>query len=194
MVSLEEKNKLRWILLREFTKHLILNSKKEQIKAPPKEIPKLVPSQARYEIKPEIMMASPKTRFTENVFPNKIRKENYPTNVKPQEGMLDLGKLNILIGDPRVKEIDCYGPNKEMLVKIGNGTQKTRVTLTQEEINKVMKDFSERTRIPLLKGIFKAALGNLIITAFISDFVETKFTIQKRTPFEPLIRNKKPNY
>ncbi len=189
----EEKNKLRWILIREFTKHLIINSKKEEFIRKPIIVRKEQPKKKQYEIKQNLMMASPRTRFNENVFQNLAKQDDYPKNIKPAIGAVNLGKLNLLISDPRVKEIDCYGPNREMLVKIGNSTQKTKISLSQEEITSIIKDFSEKTRIPLMKGVFKAALGNIIITAFISDFVETKFTIQKRTPFEPLLPSGKAN-
>jgi hypothetical protein len=46
-----------------------------------------------------------------------------------------------------------------------------------------MSSISEQTKIPLIPGIFKAVLNNLIITAVLSDYVGTRFIIQKRSPF-----------
>ena len=103
--------------------------------------------------------------------------------IKPTEGYLDLGKLNLLVSDVSVESIECLGPNKGILVKKSGRVQRTNVILTREEIKKVIKDFSEKTKIPLTQGTFKAILGNLILTAVLSDFVGTKFILQKKTPF-----------
>ena len=43
-----------------------------------------------------------------------------------------------------------------------------------------LKDLSDKTRIPLLPGLFKVVFQNLIVTAVISEFVGTKFIIEKR--------------
>lgn len=102
--------------------------------------------------------------------------------IKPTEGYLDLGKLNLLVSDVGVESIECLGPNKGVLVKKSGRVQRTNVILTKEEIKKVIKDFSEKTKIPLTQGTFKAILGNLIITAILSDFVGTKFILQKKNP------------
>lgn len=172
----KESEELRWIFLREFTRHIMMASMKD--------IP-VIPHIKK--VRDDEVFVSPRTRFNNSIFQTFTKKEPNYKHVGPMPGMMDLGKLNMIISDPRVKEIDCYGPDREILVRIGNSTQKTRVSLNKEDIRKIIDDFSSKTNIPLVKGIFKAALGNLILTAFISDFVETKFTIQKRNPFEPLI-------
>ena len=61
-------------------------------------------------------------------------------------------------------------------------TQPSQTTLSKEEIQKVIKFFSEQTHIPLVVGVFKAILGNLTITAVVSDFIGTRFIIQKKAP------------
>jgi len=176
-----KKHELRLLFLREFTKQLVLNSTPADLKMEPEQF------QEKIEIqKPQVqmqMIASPRTKFEANVFPTPKKIINY-RQVKPQIGYPDLGKLNILLSDPRIQQIECYGPDKEISVRVSNTLQKTRIKLTKEEIDRVLKNFSEQTRIPLLKGVFKAALGNLTITATISDFVDTKFTIQKRQSFQ----------
>jgi len=104
------------------------------------------------------------------------------TNV-PNAGNLGLGKIDQIMQDPAVISLECPGPGKNILVNRSGSIQTTPITLSQEEINETMKQISERTKIPLISGLFKAALGNLIITAVISEFVGTRFILQKRSPY-----------
>lgn len=106
---------------------------------------------------------------------------------RPIPGNPNIGKLNALVTDPRVEGLECTGPNKNILVKKNGMVQKTKISLTKEEIKKIIDDFSAKTRIPLIGGTFKAASGNLIMTAVISEFVGSRFIIQKRNPFQPLV-------
>lgn len=176
------KDEIRWIFIREFTKHLINNSISDEER-------KMVLDQDRktegWMPEPIItqgMLASPKVLMP----PRQIPVQRAFPKIAPLPGNMDLGKLNLFLGDPRVNQLECYGPKKEILVKVNGQTQKTSISLKKEEIEEVINSFSEKTRIPLIKGVFRAALGNLILTAVTSDFVDTRFTIQKRAPFEKL--------
>jgi len=101
-------------------------------------------------------------------------------------GLPEIGKLNALLLDPSVDGIECPGPSKNVLVRKAGMVQKTRITLNQEEIKKIIDDFSQKTRIPLIGGTFKAAYMNLIMTAVVSEYVGSRFIIQKKSPFHPL--------
>ncbi len=102
--------------------------------------------------------------------------------VKPSQGNPDLGKLNFLIADPRVEDIECPGPSKNILVTKGNSIQRTALVLAEEEIKNIIEISSQMSRIPMIKGTLKATLGNLIITAVTSDFVGSRFIVQKKIP------------
>ncbi|MBX4212506.1 hypothetical protein KW787_03580 [Candidatus Pacearchaeota archaeon] len=95
---------------------------------------------------------------------------------------LGLTKLSTLISDPAVAMIECAGPDKQIIVTKGGVLQTTMTKLNNEEINEIMKEVSEKTKIPIIPGIFKAALDNIIVTAVVSEFVGTRFVIQKRGP------------
>jgi len=102
---------------------------------------------------------------------------------------LGLGKLTILLLDPSVISVECPGPAKPVLVNRFDTMQTTNIILTADEINGIMKILSERTRIPLITGVFKVAFGNFITTAVVSEFVGTRFVIQKRKlPNQIIIR------
>ncbi len=94
--------------------------------------------------------------------------------------LLGLSQLDGILSDPYVQTIECPGPNKPLLIYKGGAVQASKFNLTSDEIKGIIKDISEKTRIPLASGVFKAAYGNLIITAVMSDFVGTRFMVQKK--------------
>lgn len=93
---------------------------------------------------------------------------------------IGIPRLDQLLSDPLVQTIECPGPNKPILISKGGKIQSANLTLTNDEIKNAMSDISEKTRIPLMQGVFKAAFGNLIITSVMSEFVGTRFIIQKK--------------
>lgn len=105
-----------------------------------------------------------------------------PTNLE-----IDLGKLNSLINDPLVKNIECNGAGQNIVITGTMGRKKTNIFLSKEEINEIIKKISETTKIPLHEGIFSAVAGKLIFSAIISDLLGSKFTIKKMT-YSPRFR------
>ena len=93
---------------------------------------------------------------------------------------LSLDKIKNILLRQEVFSVECPGPGKPLVIVSRGISNIANVTLTDEEISILMKDISQKTRIPLVTGLFKAVLGNLLITAVISDFVGTRFIIQKR--------------
>lgn len=91
-----------------------------------------------------------------------------------------LNKIIPFLKDKFIQSIECKGPGRPILVLKGGIIQITNIILTKEEIDLIMEQISNETRIPLMSGLFKALLGNLIITAAISEFVGTRFIIEKR--------------
>ena len=211
---MEQKYDLKGLFLKEFVKELIRNTKprplpteisEEEIK--PTIIPEkeMIPSQLKIEKPVQIihvertisprniphplqrMRPSPKPISQGKFFPRPETKMpiNYPIP-PPTTGEIDLGKINLLAKDTRVESIECQGPNKNILVKKNGLLQRTNISLTETEINKIIKNFSEKTRIPLIGGAFKAAFGNLIITAVISEYVGSRFILQRKRAFQPI--------
>ena len=97
----------------------------------------------------------------------------------PTRVNVDIGKLNPLIRDPLVKTIECNGPDQKLVVSGIMGRKNTNITLSKEEIDEIIEGFSRETKIPADEGIFKAAIGGLIISAVVSDIVGSKFIIKK---------------
>ncbi|PIN89736.1 hypothetical protein COU60_02900 [Candidatus Pacearchaeota archaeon CG10_big_fil_rev_8_21_14_0_10_34_76] len=112
-------------------------------------------------------------------------KQSTPPNipiVRPKQGYIDLGKLNMLINDPWIQSIECSGPDKKVTVKKGAKILMTSISLPETEIKTILESFSRATRIPIAEGTIKAMHNNLMITGVISEFVGSRFIIQKVTP------------
>ena len=97
----------------------------------------------------------------------------------PSPKEIDLGKLNPLIKDPFVEIIECYGENKNIIVRGNMGVKKTAITLEKNEINDIIKKISEESKIPSNIGIFKAVIGRISFMAIISEVIGSKFIIKK---------------
>ena len=89
--------------------------------------------------------------------------------------------------DLSINQIECSGPGKNVLVRRYNQPNVTKIILSQEEITDIINNFSREARIPIVGGILKAAVGSLVISAVISDFVGSRFIINKITPFSMII-------
>ena len=118
--------------------------------------------------------------------------ENIPenpaiSNITPVPSQLpqnfSLNKLDPLIRDNTVTVIECPGPGKPVIVKSIGRIVPSQVILSEQEIKNVVEIFSNFAKIPVIEGIFKAAVGNLLITAVLSDFVGSRFVINKYTPY-----------
>lgn len=97
-----------------------------------------------------------------------------PSNIE-----IDLGKLNPLLKDPLVKEIECNGPGDNIIVRGQMGTKPTAIILTKEEIRQVIDKFSQESKIPVQEGVYKVVLGKLILNSIVSDVLDSKFIIKK---------------
>lgn len=97
----------------------------------------------------------------------------------PGEKQVDLGKLNPLLKDHAVRNIECDGSGKRVVVTGTMGMRATNIILTKEEIDDVIEKFSEASKIPASPGVFRVVIGRLILYAIISEVVGTRFMIKK---------------
>lgn len=101
----------------------------------------------------------------------------------PQIRLGSLKKIESILNDPTVQSIECTGPEKPLLLNQGGITRSAPVRFTKEEIDAILQEASKKTRIPLTGGIFTAALGDIIMSAVISDFIGSRFIIEhKKSP------------
>ena len=176
----------------EFIPLVELTEKTEQkFLKPQKPIPVRAPIQkSRYRVrltepmKPRRML---ETRTLETMQPSTLNiRQQFPKPEipmpEPTGEIISLGKLNYLIQDPRVTVIECPGPEKFILAKTTGQPAITKTSLNSHEIKEIIENFSQRAKIPIIPGLFKAAVGNLIITAVISELVGSRFILTKMNP------------
>ncbi len=139
------------------------------------------------QINPQIRQANETEYFQKlNSFPQQIQDQRktklHDANIKQMSAET---RLNILIKDPAVTEIECTGSDEALLVKKGGVVQKTHIKLSVEEIYQLIAEFSQKTKIPVIDGTLKTAADNLILTAVLSEILGPKFILQKKNPFKP---------
>jgi len=121
-----------------------------------------------------------------------ISKPNYKMNISTQGANNDypLRKIEPLIQDSAVQTIECPGAGKNILVKARNKINSTKIILKEAEIKNIINHFSMHAKIPIMGGILKAAVDNIIISAIASEYVGSKFIISKKSPYQ-LIEGKR---
>jgi len=127
--------------------------------------------------KPLYPKESSMLNYSQNNNLNKIQPE-----YQPKPGGFYLGKIDALLRDSTIQSIECQGPGKNLLVRRRGKISSTKIALTPDEINSIVNDFSVQAKIPLVGGILKAAVGDLIISAVTSEFVGSRFIISRLSP------------
>ena len=94
-----------------------------------------------------------------------------------------LSKIDGLINDKNIQLIECPGPGKNVLVRARNKINLTKIILSEDDIKGIANHFSKESRIPMMSGILKAAIGDLIISAVISQYIGSRFIITKKSPY-----------
>ena len=97
-------------------------------------------------------------------------------------------KLNKIINDKSVQMIECPGPGKNVLVKIRNKVNVTKLNLNEAEIKNIIIYFSDYARIPIVGGILKTSVDNIMISAVVSEYAGSRFIINKKNPYDLIER------
>ena len=156
---------------------------------------KLVNQKTAVEIKPKPFV--PMQKISPPVPTRKllVPEPNLPPELaylkpSPTATELELGKLQSLINDPLVQSIECSGEDEQLVVHGNMGSKSTNIILSKEEINDVIEEFSKKSRIPVQEGIFKVAVGRLVLSAVVSNVISSKFIIKKMiyNPFQQIRR------
>jgi len=174
-------------------------SKVPQIRKKKKEIKKFITKKIEDESKRIKKLGKNDTLFEFNA-PKQIKKSEFKTRTKiprfeiptpslpetvrnimpyPQQDEILLDKLNILIKDSLVKSIECSGPDEKIIVTGAMGRKRTGIVLNRDEIDYIIQQFSEATKIPISEGIFRVVFGKLALSAVVSEVVGSRFIIRK---------------
>ena len=207
----EQENKLRDLFLSSFVEDLIRNSYKKENNEPQTTLQQssnqvqqvqIQPNQIQISKsniqipQPKIQISKPKQQMIRPQFnkpPQKLPMrspitlpQRLPSTIlNDKDKTINLGKVNANLSDPSVFSVESPGPGKNLIVNRAGKIQSSSSTLNKEEIDLIMKEVSDKTRIPLISGgVFRAAIKDLVITAVVSDYIGTRFLMQKRTPFQ----------
>lgn len=148
---------------------------KEPVRKQPairKQISPQQPAKSTQSTAPASMMDPEKIKVLQSIHPE----------YKPKPTGFTLGKIEPILQDNLIQTIECPGPGKNVLVKKLDKINVTKITLSQDEINQIIIQFSNQSKIPLLGGILKAAVGNMLISAVTSDFAGSRFIINRINP------------
>lgn len=104
---------------------------------------------------------------------------------------IDLGKLNPLLKDSAVKIIEG-SPDERVRVMGTMGTRVTDIFLSKEDIESIINKFSEVSKIPTVEGIYRVVVGNLNLSAIISEVIGSRFVIKKISSQQPQQQNPNP--
>src|SRR3989338_3648937 len=191
------KSHLAQEFLKAFVKELIKNSVKEiefipfpEIKEYPKPLTEGKTKPIRIALKLMIQRAKiiqvkrampVQEKQVQRTKPAKMKKK-----IKYQKSstsiMHPLSKPRILLSDKTIKNIECAGENKPLLINRSGTVQTTNIMLSNNEISNIAEHFSKKTNTPLPeKGVFRAAVNNILFSAIISNLSGTRFIIQKKT-------------
>ncbi|MBM3247217.1 hypothetical protein FJZ17_01590 [Candidatus Pacearchaeota archaeon] len=145
------------------------------------ERPIIIPMAPRILSKPsktQIRVIQKNIEQPKKIMSPEVIKVQVVTENKPNQYGIEFGRLTSIVLNPQVSYIDCAGPNKDITVKT-NRIFKADITLSKEEIEAIIKSFSERARIPLVEGMLKARVMNLEMAAVVtlagSSFVLKKY-------------------
>ena len=95
----------------------------------------------------------------------------------------DYGKIMPLLNDASVSTIECQGAGKPLMIIRAGQRQVTRVSLSAGEIKDVLDKVSEAVHIPILEGVFRAAVDNFSLNAVVSEIIGSRFVIKKQNAY-----------
>lgn len=133
-------------------------------------------------IKKELKTISPKIKAAPIISHPQITPPMAPKGAQTQLSQ-EYGKITLLLNDPSISTIECQGAGKPiMVIRIGQ-KQITRIVLSAKDIKIILDKVSDAAHIPLLEGVFRAAVDNFSINAIISEIIGSKFVIKKQVNY-----------
>ena len=146
------------------------------------------------QINPQIVAPIPKKQILVQRPHIKLAPKFIPQNqISPQSPIVggteikgDYGKITNFLRERTISSIECPGPGKPIIIIKMGQRQITNVTLSPEEIRKILDEAAAEAHIPLLEGVFRAAVEGFTISAVISEIIGSKFIIKKSTPYAML--------
>lgn len=134
------------------------------------------------QIKPPAIMPSHATP----IFPAQIQPQKpqiQPISFNIPTGKTGFDKLLPFLNDRSIMKIEYRAESQPLFITRLGQTFATKITLTDDEANDILQEFSKQSRIPILKGVFRVYTKNFMVFAVISDFIKPRFIITKTSPY-----------
>lgn len=177
-IKTEETNPIEEKPFKNFNQNSTQQTIAPQIQVPPvpikKTIPRSIPIQA-----PQRKLPGPLS-----IPPSKLPPHLRYIKPVPAQEKIQLGKLDSLANDLSIRAIECNGPDIEIFTIGRNGRKKTEIILTKEEVEAIVNEFAKKSQIPPTEGVYRVAVGNLLLSAIISEVGEPRFIISKINPMQ----------
>lgn len=90
-------------------------------------------------------------------------------------------KLSPFISDPEIESIECPGPDAPISIKKRGEIISTSVKMSESEISNLVKEISKLTNTQIIDGILSVSIPEMSFTAVLSEFVGSRFIIQKNS-------------
>ena len=150
---------------------------------------KVLPSIKPIQQSPQLMQqqnihqqtVSPTSQTTQ--IPFQLPSQQVSQQIQTNPTSNPLAKIESLVKDQGVQLIECPGAGKFILVKVRNKINTTKITLTEEEIKAIIDYFAQQADIPIVGGILRAAVDDMLISAVSSNYVGSRFIITKKSPY-----------
>ena len=92
---------------------------------------------------------------------------------------IDFGNLTPLIQNATITMIECPGANKNIIYRTYNVRRASNIILSQAELQNLIMQFSNKAKIPIQNGLFRAWVDRFLISAVIANRLVSSFIIQK---------------
>jgi hypothetical protein len=112
-------------------------------------------------------------------YSSKIERFNPTNQIGFANRNIKYGKIHTLLMDPMISIINCKGANQQVSIGKRGMFQITKITLSQQDINEILEDFSRDSHIPLIEGPFLAQINDLNVSGVYSTMVGSSFVIRR---------------
>jgi len=92
---------------------------------------------------------------------------------------IKFGKLTPIIQNPSINVIECPGPGREIIIRTYNIRKPYPVVLSKGEMQKLIEQFAEKAKVPVINGLMRAWIDKFMISATIVNNQVENFILQK---------------
>lgn len=89
------------------------------------------------------------------------------------------GKLSPVIQNPSINVIECPGAGREIIIRTYNIRKPYPIVLSREEMQKLVEQFAEKAKVPIISGLMRAWIDKFMISATIVNNHVENFILQK---------------